>query len=317
MFGKRKQPEGLPHVIVSRCDAENYLFSAVASFVETMLEAGEYVQAEIPPAALQAHACERYLAEVSNGGHSQFIRNSFADLPLILANVRAGLAAMQAKAHMAVANGLLAWTIANPNEIAMQTGFAGGRAAGLNELDVQFRAAEKLQPMNVTAARWIARWPQLRIVPDSDYADQIGQAKSSNPLRAQRRSWRTVAALARKLNDRKDVAEGLHCTDTGDDRHKVDAAILHARDHLVAVGLDLLLRGLGANPEVAAVIPLSVEQRATGPVMTMALKYDPTVIDIAVSGSKGLLIVRDDKILAQANPDEIASHAREVERGRV
>ncbi|MGX5848100.1 DMP19 family protein [Mesorhizobium sp. PL10] len=304
-------------MIVPRRDADKYMLSAVANFVETMLESADYIPAEIPPAALQAHACERYLGQVNNGGHSQFVRNSFDDLPVVVANVRAGLSAMSAERHLAVANGLLAWTIANPDDIARQTGFAGGRAAGLNELDVQFRAAEKLQPMDITAARWIARWPQLRIVPDSDYTDEIERAKTSNPLQAQRRSWRTVAVLTRKLNDRKAVAEGLRCTDTGVDSHRVDATILHARDNLVAVGLDLLLRRLGADPGVAAVIPLGVEQRPAGPVMTMALMYDPMGISIAVSDAQILLIVRDDEVLARANMDEIARHAHEVERGRL
>lgn len=317
MFGKRKQPVGLPHVIVSQRDVEKHLFSAVAHFVETMLESADFIPAEVPQPALQAHACERYLGQVNNGGHSQFVRNSFDGLPVVVANVRAGLSAMSAERHLAVANGLLAWTIANPDEIAKQTGFAGGRAAGLNDLDIQFRAAEKLQPMDSTAARWIARWPQLRIVPASDYVDEMERAKSSNPLRVQRRSWRTVTVLTRKLNDRKAVAEGLRCTDTGGDSRKVDATISHARDNLVAVGLDLLLRRLGADPGVAAVIPLGVEQRPAGPVMTMALMYDPMGIAIAVSDAQILLIVRDDKVLARASMDEIASHAHEVERGRV
>lgn len=395
MFGKRKQPpSGIEPprfgidpqrprapsfpIVVRRSEADRYLMEAVARFVETMLNDCDYAPDEIPAPALQIRNCADYLGQVENGGHSQFIGNRLDDIRVVVPSIRAGLVEMAAEKHVAVLDGLTEWMRANPAKIGKQTGFSGGRAPELNELDRQFTAAEAVASIHERAAVWIARWPDLKIVEDDNYDEHIERAKASNPLREQRDIHRSVMAFEHQLSDRKQVAAGLACaganefklklwqsqkrdvggqqqsliqisTDVGHDRiavvadeyaalhkrvaegsyelgdrlsyidaQKIAGAILHARNYRVAVAIDLVLRNIGLSSFRLAVTPISVDPSPSGPVMTVGMVPTPNVVLLAVSGSQGLVLInaKNDRLLARLDPQEIASHAREVDRGR-
>lgn len=396
MFGKRKQPPSgtePPHVgiepqrpreeafpiVVRRSEADLHLTEAVARFVEAMLDTADYSRSEIPARALQLYDCEDYLGQVNNGGHSQFIGNRVGQLQQLLPSIRAGLVDMAANMHVAVLDGVAAWMKAHPEEIGRQTGFSGGRAPELIELDRQFRVADASASLEAKAAAWIAKWPELEIVEDDDYDNHVERAKARNPLRKQRKTLRSVMAFEHQLSDRLQVGVGLACakanefkvrlwqrqnrgaggerrtlihvtTNVGHDRigvvtdrfaalhqrlvegsydlgerlsqvdqHKIGEATAHARDHNLAVGLDLVLRKNGLNPDGLAVTPISVNPSESGPVMTVGLIPALATVLLAVSGSRGLILInaKNDQVLANVDPRDIAGHAREVDRGRV
>ena len=85
-----------------------------------------------------------------------------------------------------------------PDDVSKQTGFEGGRAPLLDELDSLFYAADKAAPMINQSARWIASWPELRAVDDADYPEAIRRVRQvmSQPLPASA----TVASLSRHRN---------------------------------------------------------------------------------------------------------------------
>jgi hypothetical protein len=183
----------------------------IVAFVNAVSGEGLYERSEIPASALQAYHADFYLAQVNNGGHSQFIANSGRNLAHVLSDVRAGLVAMQAKAHLSVFEQMAAWVAQNPDEVPKQTGFEGGRAPHLDRLDKQFYEAERASPMAPQSARWIASWPELKLVDDADYAEAMRRTLLMNPLRDARLMSRSVASLLTQTTDWFHVGIGLAC----------------------------------------------------------------------------------------------------------
>jgi hypothetical protein len=188
------------------------LVQAVVNFVNAMTGPGIYSRFEIHPKAMQAYHADFYLAQVNNGGHSQFIHNCHGNLPYVATDVRAGLAGMKAETQLSIFEQMTAWIAQNPEEVSKQTGFQGGRAAPLDELDKAFYAAEESAPMIPANALWIASWPELRPVDDADYEEAIRRVIAMNPLREARLITRAVDNLRRQMTDWFNVGVGLACT---------------------------------------------------------------------------------------------------------
>jgi hypothetical protein len=160
---------------------------------------------------MAAYHADFYLAQVNNGGHSQFIHNSGANLRVIMSDVRAGLTGMKAAAHLSIFERMAAWVAENTDEASKQTGFQGGRAQPIDEVDTLFYQAEKTAPMIQLSARWIASWPELKAVEDADYAEAIRLSAMMNPLREERMIARSVASLRMQMTDWFHVGAGLAC----------------------------------------------------------------------------------------------------------
>ncbi len=193
-------------------DSDAYdLVQAVVDFVNAMSGEGLYSRFEIHPKAMQAFHCDFYLAQVNNGGHSQFIHNSFGNLPFVVIDVREGLTGMGAKGHLSALERMATWIAQNPDDVSKQTGFEGGRAPLLDELDSLFYAADKAAPMINKSSRWIASWPELRAVDDADYPEAIRRVAMLNPLREARLVTNSVVSLRKQMTDWFQVGVGLAC----------------------------------------------------------------------------------------------------------
>lgn len=166
---------------VDQVNTEPYaLVQSVIDYVNAMTQQGKYWLMELPEQAVQAYYCDYYLAQVNNGGHSQFIHNS-AMRDFELTSIDQGLQAMGAyDAHKIFAD-MMAWANANPQETAAQTGFTGGRAEYLDQLDKRFYALEKDQPMITHSGRWLAQLDNLTVVPKSELGRVIGETAKLNP----------------------------------------------------------------------------------------------------------------------------------------
>src|SRR5262245_6538776 len=199
----------LAHVIVPRSavlqaaePAKAYdLVQAVVNFVNTMTGDGLYTRSEIPAKAMQAYHADFYLAQVKNGGHSQFIHNSHNNLSFVLADVRAGLSGMKAQAHLAIMERMVAWIAQNPDEASKQTRFRGGRAPLLDELDTLFYKTDQATPMIAQSVRWILSWPELKAVNDAEYQETMRRTALMNPLSEARLVSRSVGNLARQMTE--------------------------------------------------------------------------------------------------------------------
>jgi hypothetical protein len=104
------------------------------------------------------------------------------------------------------------WVADHPDEAAEQTGFEGGRADYLDTLDDAFYDADEGAPMDQLLAPWIASWPDLQIVDDSDYDDAMHRLVMANPRREGRLLHKSVGDLAVQMILRwRDVGAGLAC----------------------------------------------------------------------------------------------------------
>jgi hypothetical protein len=187
------------------------LVFAVMQFVGTTVSKGLYRYREIDPKAMQVFHAHWYSSEVKNGGHSQFIRNAGQEIDAMVANARAGLTACGAKDQLATLEKMFVWIAKHPDEAAEQTGFEGGRADYLDTLDDAFYDADEAAPIDQLLARWIASWPDLQIVDDSDYDDVMHRLVMVNPQRAGRLLHKSVRDLAGQMIFQRDVGAGLAC----------------------------------------------------------------------------------------------------------
>ena len=186
------------------------LVSAVVDYVNEVQRAGVYTRHEMPAVAMQAYHADYYLAQVNNGGHSQFIGNAGALLPTTGADALAGLEAMGARTQHQILTEMMAWIRANASEASAQNGFSV-RAAALDALDNRFYAAEREAPMAKLSASWIASWPGLKAVAPEHYRPEIDRLAQLNPNLASRRIWQSVEQLRFQMSDRLQITIAAAC----------------------------------------------------------------------------------------------------------
>ncbi|MBR1170853.1 DMP19 family protein [Bradyrhizobium liaoningense] len=188
-----------------------YLTHAVVDYVNQMQRVGVYSGRELPAVAMQAYHADYYLAQVNNGGHSQFIGNTGVSmLPTTSGDALAGLEAMGASAQHRILQEMIAWVGDNPQESVQQNGFEN-RASALDALDRRFYEAERQQPMKQLAARWIASWPELHAVAQEQYASEIERLAQLNPHLSQRRIWLSVRHISSQITDRLQLTIAAAC----------------------------------------------------------------------------------------------------------
>ena len=174
---------------------------AVVDYVKDIQRTGVYPRHEMPDVAMQAYHADYYLAQVNNGGHTQFIRNTgIGMLTATSGDALAAMKAMGAATQHQILLEVLAWLKTNLEETAKQNGFSV-RAQEIQALDERFYAAEREQPMTRLAARWIAGWPGLRIVGREQYQAEIDRLAQLNPHLARRRVWQSVQQLRFQMTD--------------------------------------------------------------------------------------------------------------------
>jgi hypothetical protein len=189
----------------------DYLTGAVVHYVNEIQRTGAYTRDELPEVAMQAYHADYYFAQVQNGGHSQFIRNTgVAMLSTTAGDALAGLKAMGASEQHRILLEMMAWVTANPGEAEAQNGFTQ-RAAALNSLDTRFYEAERQQPMTPLAARWIASWPELQAVASDQYASEIERLAQLHPHWSQRQIWRSVRKTRFQMTDRVQITAAAAC----------------------------------------------------------------------------------------------------------
>ena len=176
------------------------LVQSVIDFTNTMFQSGHYRPDELPAEALQAYYCDYYLTQVNNGGHSQFVHNSRL-APETMNAIAKGLDQMGATETHQIFLNMLEWAEKNPAEAAAQTGFNGGRAAYLDELDTQFYDVERSTPMINASAKWVANLANLRAVPKADIQKIFAETAQMNPNIVSRTMAARVHQIRHMLSD--------------------------------------------------------------------------------------------------------------------
>ena len=95
------------------------LVHEVVCFVDQMRKEIASGAGEIPPLALQSYRVNSYVAQVSNGGHRQFIENSGVSFAENFMDVQTGLKAMGAMAHLEILEDMLAIVNLDPSVPAL------------------------------------------------------------------------------------------------------------------------------------------------------------------------------------------------------
>lgn len=188
-----------------------YLTGAVVDYVNEVQRTGVYTRHELPAVAMQAYHADYYLAQVYNGGHSQFIGNTgTAQLPTTAGDALAALKAMGAGVQHQILLEMMDWVETHPDQAAVQDGFTQ-RAPALQALDTRFYETERRQPMMPLAARWIASWPELQAVASDQYASEIERLAQLQPHMSQRRIWRSVRQIRFQMTDRLQITAAAAC----------------------------------------------------------------------------------------------------------
>ena len=216
VFGKRKSPPvaafSVPvprDTIADPNDADLELIATIVDFVNYLFTDGFYRPEELPPHLVQLYHADFYVAQINNGGHSQFVHNCGTRWQMIFANAEAGLAAMGATAQANLMRGLTVWTAANPDKASAQTGFKGGRDSALDILDEAFNRQQVESPVAPRAATWIRSWSGLRLVEPAELRKAWNECARANASRLHRLSETRVGAFQQVLSDDVHLAIGM------------------------------------------------------------------------------------------------------------
>lgn len=201
---KKKQPptpSRPPAILVPEAavavDAETHaLTTAVVDYVNRMMNDALYRRDEIPQEAMWIYHADYYLAEVNNGGHSQFIRNSGMS-DFITSDIRSALRLVGAREMAACFDEMICWVSANPTEAATQNGFSQ-RAEELDALDQRFFALgdDKFYP-KVNA--WLASSGLLKPLPATALRESFEDEARHNPHFAKRARIQRINRLQHTL----------------------------------------------------------------------------------------------------------------------
>ncbi|TIX51465.1 DMP19 family protein [Alteraurantiacibacter aquimixticola] len=196
MFGRKTatSPAKLPVIIIpqsARDSEKDYaLPSAVVDYVNYVLRTAMFERTEIPPEAMQAYHVDYYIAQVNNGGHSQYVGNSGWHQYQI-DDIRAGLAKLGIDDAIELYEDLCAFADSHPEEFRK-----GMDARGFGKFPEFFKKADKvfydgLGDKLMKANRdWIASLDCLLVLPDSEIGEKMKGLSERNPLFEQRKRER-------------------------------------------------------------------------------------------------------------------------------
>jgi hypothetical protein len=188
--GSKQAAPALPVIIVPRSSVESdedyRLPCAVVEFVNHALRKAMFRRDEIPPAALQAFNVDYYIAQVNNGGHSQFVHNSHWH-DYVIHDLRGGLKASGCIEAQELFEDLCAFADRDPGGFieGMKAGGFGSYPEFFSRLDDVFFAGLNDRLMRANRD-WIASLDCLQVVEDVAYAEVINGLAKRNPLHRQR-----------------------------------------------------------------------------------------------------------------------------------
>lgn len=183
----------ISHIIVSQqsLDSED-TYDIIMSNIDSLNEAfNRYLDYDdVSVAALQSYHVDYYLAQVENGGFSQFVYNTRWDSKIV-GWVRDGLIAMQAKKHAALFEKSAA--ILNqftPEQLAQ---YLEGEYFGenhqrdsLSQFDDAFYNLNEREDLIEINSQWLKKHPQLKVLDEAEIADYLDQAATKIPNLEQR-----------------------------------------------------------------------------------------------------------------------------------
>jgi len=152
---------------------------------------GEHLRAdEIAPDALRSYYVDYYLAQVNNGGFSQFVYNSHWS-PLMNAFIREGLLAMKAVGHLALFNNSAALVDrlgADGLQALLESDYFGDNPErdSLDDNNDRFNELSDAEDLIALNAAWLRSLPGLKVKTADEIKAEIARRAAALPDRAER-----------------------------------------------------------------------------------------------------------------------------------
>ena len=189
---------------------------------------GEHLRAdEIAPDALRSYYVDYYLAQVENGGFSQFVYNSHWS-PLMNGFIREGLAAMEAAGHLALFNesaALVEQLGAERLQTFLESELFGTNPTrdALNINNDRFYALSETEDLVALNAAWLRSLPNLKVMTVDDIKAEVARRGAALPdrearVRAARENEPRYLKLIRALIAK--AGHELSCVTAGDPNHQ-------------------------------------------------------------------------------------------------
>lgn len=178
----------ISNIIVSQqsLDSDD-IYDIIMSNIDSLNEAfNRYLDYDdVSVAALQSYHVDYYLAQVENGGFSQFVYNTGWDAKIV-GWVRDGLSAMQAKQHAALFEKSAAiLSQFTPEQLAQ---YLEGEYFGenhqrtiLSQFDDAFYSLNEREDLIEINSQWLKKHPQLKVLDEAEIADYLDQAATKIP----------------------------------------------------------------------------------------------------------------------------------------
>lgn len=171
---------------------------SLVDYVNALMQQGLYRRDEIPAEAMWLYHADYYVAQVQNGGHSQFLHNS-RQSDWILNDALQGMTLIGAETQTACLRDMMAWAKDNPGVAAEQDGF-GNRAPALDDIDSRFFGIDK--DIYYTAVRqWLQQADIVAVLPKAELTQAVDHLIAQNPERENRQRFAHIAQLQHGLVD--------------------------------------------------------------------------------------------------------------------
>lgn len=156
-----------------------------------------YEVGEVPPAALQSYYVDYYLAQVNNGGLSQFVFNSRWN-PKTIAFVRDGLAAMGSERHAKLFAELVRGVdgLGKDLEKFLESEYFGTNdiREKLDRLTSEFYVVNKEDDLTERNHTWIATFANVDVAKDDDFKQRWAAYAQLDAIRTARKAAAEKAA---------------------------------------------------------------------------------------------------------------------------
>lgn len=201
LFGSRKTRHDAPPVVVPESairpgEDDHALVRALADYIGVMRREGGWAASELDPAAMLAHAANRYLGLVAQGGHAAYVADP--GLRPLRARAQEGLERIApgafAETHAAVLE-----QMAREQPAARAIALGDEEIEALAGLDAAFEEAGGRTAIDPMLAGWIARLDGLEVVPDGAYAGRLVELSATGPEREARQRDLAIAEFDRRL----------------------------------------------------------------------------------------------------------------------
>lgn len=199
-FKRKFSAPSFSHILVSEeamaPDANPYdAMQAVVDFTNAVMHSALFKVGEFPIEAYQIYCADLYVAQVNNGGHSQFLYNvgNPSSRNEVIEMAKAGMVLIGCSLYTQCLEDLTGWVAQNPALATQQNGFTQ-RDDDLEELDGMFFEYDT-DDYYKAIGTWLRISPLTRGLSRDALLVELQNVKTKNPMYEDRYRVNAIAAL--------------------------------------------------------------------------------------------------------------------------